>query len=139
MTTAAIDTGPDLTLDQKSYKVFEVVKYVANELYYRRRCYISREVEGITKELGKAGMHEEKLLINILQERANKHNGAIDTAITKIDSIRKDGWWRSALFKGIGLDSDKCKKLVDTHQHWAAYEIKNKYFDSSHIPKPERT
>lgn len=126
---------PDLTLDQLSWKEFDLVKYVAQELYHRKRCYISREMEEIDQQLSKAGMFKEKLIVEIIQERANKHNGTLDTAVTKIKSLHKDGWWRSKLFHGIGLDIDKCKQLVKKYQHFHTWEIYKVYFDSSYEPK----
>lgn len=126
---------PDLTPDERDSKIFYVAKYVADQLYCSRKCYIQSSAENIIKELGKAGMHDEKLLVELLNERANKHNGTIDAALTKIKSIRFERWWSSALFKGIGLDTEKVKKLVAANQHWEVWDIYKLYFDCDHKPR----
>lgn len=126
---------PDLTPDQLDYKLFAVVKYVACDLYSKNKCYIKWETDKVFLELAKTGLREEKVLLECLMDRVNKHNGTIDTAKTKITNLRKEGWFRSALFKGIGLDIDKCKKLTKQFQHFESWEISRVYFESDYQPK----
>ena len=109
---------PDLSQENLDWKIFEVAKYVAADLYGKKQCFIQWEADKIFPELAKAGLRDEKILLECLLERANKHNGTIHTAVTKIKALRKEGWWRSKLFRGIGLDTDKIKKLVKQHQHY---------------------
>ena len=135
MEIAEVKPKADLTSEQKESKHFQVVKYVADSLYAAKKCHITSYLEAINKNLGEAGLHDEKVILECLEERVNKHNGIITATKKKIHSLRYERWWHSALFKGINLDLGKCKRLVDENQHWEVYDIYKLYFNSEYKPR----
>lgn len=126
---------PDLSADAIDYKVFQVVKYVASRLYSDKKCLINYNKDQIKKDLVKAGLSSEIVLLECLVERVNRHNGLMETAMKKVSALKEHNWKNSSLLRGIGIHPDEVRKLVKRHQFCDSWEIYKVYFNSNYTPK----
>ncbi len=100
-------------------RAFQLCKYIAEYKLMNLRCFAN--TTDLTRDLVKAGLHNEIVLLSYLEAGIEKHNGSIKSQVTKIKDMREYGQWhKSKSFAGI--DVHKIITFVQQHQ-----EIKDSY------------